>query len=76
MKNSTACLQSVRGCNKAKRDNCSLRRDDELGHNDVKAVAVKVENEAVPKMGDAGPAVDSGYVESETVDLGMLCLYC
>ena len=45
----------------------ALLRDDP-GHRDVKAVVVKVENEAVPKMGEAGPAVDSGYVDSDASD--------
>lgn len=44
-------------------DGHAPRRADP-GQSDVKAVVVNVENEAVPKMGDAGPSVDSGYVES------------
>lgn len=44
-----------------------LLRDDP-GHKDVKAVVVNVENDAVPKMGDAGPIVDSGYVDSDASD--------
>ena len=48
--------------------NCLLWRD-EGGHKDVRAVVVNVENDAVPKIGDVGPAVDSGYVDSEMSDM-------
>jgi hypothetical protein len=49
-----------------------LRRVVEPGHNEVKAVAENVEKDAVPKMGEAGPAVDSGYVLSDASERGML----
>lgn len=47
----------------------NVPRRDDGGHNEVSAVVVNVENEAVPKIGEVGPAVDSGYVDSEISDM-------
>ena len=37
-------------------------------------MVVNVEKEAVPNIGDAGPAVDSGYVDSDASDRSIVSI--